>query len=65
MFSEIGEKMLSDFNCCRISLCPRSRNNCLAAFGMNSGDGEYNVWLDRPPEFVTTLVSDDLPRASH
>jgi hypothetical protein len=60
--------MLSDFNCCRISLCPQSYNfvvDCLVAFDMNSSDDEYSVWLDCPPEFVTPLVSGDLPRAGY
>jgi hypothetical protein len=66
MLSEIREKMHSNCTCCRIYLCPRSCNSvadCLAASGMNSGDGENSIWLDRPPEFVTTLVSGEMPES--
>lgn len=65
LFRQIRRFMITEFESCIVSVCAKSCNrvaDSLSAFGEHvSGPGF--IFMSQAPEFVSVLVSGDLPRA--
>ena len=67
IFRQIREVMNQPFVQCVVQACPRSCNkvtDSLAAHGASVVRSGSEVFMNQVPEFVTNLVSGDLPRAT-
>jgi hypothetical protein len=65
LFRQIIDLMLYEFNTCVISVCNRTCNqlvHCLAANGACMEGAETCMYTDDVPDFVSHLVSGDMPR---
>jgi hypothetical protein len=57
--------MRSEFSSCLVSVCSRSCNkvaDCLATYGTGVSRSDSAMFWSQAPEFVTQLVSGDLPK---
>jgi hypothetical protein len=66
LFRQIRDLKLYEFNACVISVCNRTCNQLahrLAAYGACVEGAEACLYTDHAPDFVSHLVSGDMPRA--
>ena len=67
LFHQIRNFISESFVQCVIQACPRSCNkvaDCLASYGASVVRSGSEVFMNKVPDFVTALVSGDLPRAN-
>jgi hypothetical protein len=67
IFQEIKFHLSVPFEAVKLNVCPRSCNSaahCLAAHGINMGNGQSETWVGQFPEFVSNSVTGDLASMS-
>jgi hypothetical protein len=65
LFTEIRSCLQDSFNCLNVCKIPRSCNSCahdLASLSMSWDPGQFCLWTDPLPEFVTRWAARDLAK---